>query len=259
MAPPDLADTDGIVLQFAKSNHPSTRNQVTKEKLIQLSPVSTVSTSNVMYGATHSLTEQGVEWMESEESQVRLATQSLSAVKRKEQHKKFSDGGETCDVDEVLQALKMENESLNNQHLHIDSNFQLSDNKHGDLNKGSGTLNVVENSSIEMTNVEGDTNSASSTVESAAPRIKAALLPFKPVLVNRYKQATATAKTLVRPRDITTKTTTPLGREEESTVAQRPRQAQPTSEIGGREIPRESLTEHTVKIITDKVRQMDAR
>lgn len=267
MAAPDPSDSDGIVLQFAKtkSNHVSARNQVTKEilneSLIQLSPASTGSASNIMYGATHSLSEQGVEWMKSEESQTRLqATRSLSAVKRKEQHKMSIDGREICDMDEILQVLKMENESLTNLHVHMDSNPQLADDKSGDLNKDITTSNVMENSSsIEL---EGATNSVSSAVENVVPRIRGSLLPslpFKPVLVNRYKQATVTAKTLTRPREVTPKTPTSPAREEENTTDLQHRQTQASSEAGGKEIVRESLTEHTVKVITDKVRQMDAR
>ena len=278
MIPPDPSDSDGIVLQFAKTklNHPRTRNQVARDKLheslIQLSPSSTVSLSSVRHGATrlseeklsdntikHGATdfsEQGIEWMESEPSQHSLATRSLSAVKRKEPYKKSMGGGEICDMDEVLEALENENESLTNLHVNMDNKSPLAGDKVGDVKKTFDNF-----SSITMTELErGSKNS----IESATPRIKGPLLPslpFRPVLVNRYKQAIVTAKTLAGPRDAATKPM-PLAREEEyTTAAQQQRQSQASNGVGGREehVARESLTEHTVKIITDKVRQMDAR
>ena len=266
------------MLQFAKTkpNHPRTRSQIDKEKLqeslIQLSPSNTVSLSSVRHGTArlseeklgdntikHGATdfsEQGVEWMESEPSQHSLATRSLSAVKRKEWHKKSMDGREICDMDEVLEALKNENESLTNLHVNMDNKSPLAGDKVGDVKKTFDNFSSIVTTELER----GSKNS----VESAAPRIKGPLLPslpFRPVLVNRYKQATVTAKTLAGPRDTATKAM-PLAREVEyTTAAQQQRLSQASSKVGGREehVARESLTEHTVKIITDKVRRMDAR
>lgn len=279
-APPDLNNGDGIVLQFAKikSNHPKTRSQIAKdESLVQLSPSSTVSLSSVKLGDTAKVrgenaggitikhgargsAEQGVEWMESEPSQTSLATRSLSAVKRKEQHKKSMDDGGTCGVDEVLEALKYENESLTSLHANIPGD------KVGGMKQTSETSDHLKNSSSVVT-TELEERESRNVTESATPRIKGALLPslpFRPVLVNRYKQATVTTKTLARPRDVAVTTAVPLAREEGcTTTALHHRQPQESSEIGEREIQhevvRESLTEQTVKIITDKVRQMDAR
>ena len=268
------------MLQFAKTklNHPrTTRSQIVKDKLqeslIQLNPSSTVSLSSVRYRAAglseekfgentikHGATdfsEHGIEWMESEPSEASLATRSLSAVKRKELHKKSMGGEEICDMDEVLEVLKNENESLANPHVNMDNKSPLAGDKVGDMSKAFD--NLKNSSSIATTELERESKNS---VESAAPRIKGPLLPsllFRPVLVNRYKQATVTAKTLTGPREAAASKAMPRATEVEcTTAAQRHRQPQASSEVG-KEIATESLTEHTVKIITDKVRQMDAR
>ena len=279
------------MLQFAKikSNHSKARNQIAKDgSLIQLSPSTAVSLSSVKHtggseeklgenGIRHGamdFSEHGVEWMESEPSQASLATRSLSAVKRKEQHKEPVGDGKICGVDEVLEALKDENKSLTNLHVNIDTKPQVAGKKGGEMKKASQSLE--KSSSIATTELESE--------KTAAPKIKGSLLlpslPFRPVLVNRYKQATAAtaaaaaaAKTLARPKDkAATITTTPPAREEDYTIttttaATAPRQPRASSthsasQDGGGEVQhvaRESLTEQTVKIITDKVRQMDAR
>ena len=272
------------MLQFAKnkSNHSRAKSQITKDdSFIQLSPSRVVSLSSIKHaggseeklgenGIRHGamdFSEQGVEWMESEPSQTSLATQSLSAVKRKEQHKKSI--VDSCGVDEVLEALKDENESLTNLHVNMDTKSQLAGRKVAEMKKPSQTFDDLKKSSIATTELERESKHR---VESAAPRIKGSLLPslpFRPVLVNRYKQTTVTAaKTLARPRDTAaTKSTMPLAREEDYTITstgaplqhRQPQVSSSTSEDGGGEVARESLTEQTVKIITDKVRQMDAR
>ena len=156
--------------------------------------------------------------MESEPSQASLATRSLSAVKRKEQHKEPAGDGKICGVDEVLEALKDENESLTNLHVNMDTKPQVAGEKVGEMKKASQSIdNLKKSSSISMTELESE--------KTAAPKIKGSLLlpslPFRPVLVNRYKQATAATaaaatKTLARPRDkVSTITTTPPAREED--------------------------------------------
>ena len=299
-ASPDLTTTssssDGIVLQFAKikSNHSKARNQIAKDgSLIQLSPSTAVSLSSVNHtggsgeklgknGIRHGamdFCEHGVEWMESEPSQASLATRSLSAVKRKEQHKKSVGDGKICGVDEVLEALKDENKSLTSLHVNTDTKPQVAGKKVGEMKKASQSFDNLKKSSSSIATTELESE------KTAAPKIKGSLLlpslPFRPVLVNRYKQATAAtaavaaAKTLAKPRDkaAATITTMPPAREEDYTIttttaATAPRQPRASSthsasqdDEGGeiQHVARESLTEQTVKIITDKVRQMDAR
>ena len=293
-ASPDLTSTsssNGIVLQFAniKSNHSRIRNQIAKDgSLIQLSPSTAVSLSSIK-GSGEKLGENGirhgamdfckhgVEWMESEPSQASLATRSLSAVKRKEQHKEPVGDGKICGVDEVLEALKDENKSLTSLHVNTDTKPQVAGKKVGEMKKASQSFDNLKKSSSSIATTELESE------KTAAPKIKGSLLlpslPFRPVLVNRYKQATAAtaaaaAKTLAKPRDkaATITTTTPPAREGDYTItttaATAPRQPRASSmcsasqDDGGGEIQhvaRESLTEQTVKIITDKVRQMDAR
>ena len=303
------------MLQFAKtkSNNPSTKiPQVTDQKLHE----SLTQHSQSKSGASLS---DAIEWIESEQVLPRLTTQSLSAVKRKEQYKVSSVGGGDCRVDEVLQALKMENESLTNLQVHTHNKPQLIGDKGGDM-KMSGTINGTENSSVEMAKLENDGNSASSVENPLSQRIKGPLLPslpFKPVLVNRYKQASITAARTLARRETATKALSSAAEEESSSDVQLQRRGSPSEvrsreideltdrkvashfltsqviarsrdqsktrqflgdelelrgredkgrsltrgsvEVGGREVVSESLTEHTVKIITDKVRQMDAR
>ena len=283
------------MLQFAKikSNHSKARNQIAKDgSLIQLSPSTALSLSSIKHtggngeklgenGIRHGamdFSEHGVEWMESEPSLASLATRSLSAVKRKEQHKKSVGNEEICGVDEVLEALKDENKSLTNLHMNMDTKPQLAGKKVGEMKKASQSFDNLKKSSSSIATTELESE------KTAAPKIKGSLLlpslPFRPVLVNRYKQATAAtaaaaaaAKTLARPKDkAATITTTPPAREEDYTIttttATAPRQPRASSthsasqDDGGGEVQhvaRESLTEQTVKIITDKVRQMDAR
>ena len=123
------------------------------------------------------------------------------------------------------------------------------------------------------------------------PKIKAPLLvpslPFKPVLVNWYKRPTIAGKTLApRKEEPGAKINTSLAKEEDNKVSLQERISQPVrpsgyrvrevaadssgvverDEIGdmfgqvrGREAVSETLTERTVKMVTDKIRQMDAR
>ena len=290
VTPPSFTGSDGIVLQFAKikSTHPSrTRSQefaAKNDSLIQLSPSSTVSLSSATGVCEEKLSEnllkhegrknieEGVEWMESQPSQASLANRSLSAVKRKERHKKSVGDREICDnnMDEVLEALKNENESLTSLHVNMGNKLPIAGDKVGGMKETSKTFDTFLKNSSSTAMTEDEERESKDSVDCAPPRIKDALLPslpFRPVLVNRYKQAAVTAKTLARSRDTGATIAMPLAMEEEhatNTALQQRRQPQASSEAGGdsreeQHEARESLTEKTVKIITDKVRQMDAR
>ena len=291
LTPPGFTGSDGIVLQFAKikSTHPSrTRSQefaAKNDSLIQLSPSSTVSLSAATGVSEEKLSEsllkhegrknveEGVEWMESQPSRASLANRSLSAVKRKEQHKKSVGDREICDnnMDEVLEALKNENESLTSLHVNMGNKLPIAGDKVGGMKETSKTFDTFLKNSSSTATTEDEERGSKDSIDCAPPRIKDALLPslpFRPVLVNRYKQAAVTAKTLARSRDTGATIAMPLAREEEehatNTALQQRRQPQASSEAGGdsreeQHEARESLTEKTVKIITDKVRRMDAR
>lgn len=328
-----LNEGDGIVLQFpaaTKSNSLKMSKREVDEKdksLVQLHSTSTVK----MFPSSVSLDQEtgptDAEWHEAQTLQ-RQATRSLSAVKRKQPCGSGDTliGGDVPDVDDVLHAMKVENKCL-----HTQSRPELAD---GGVAKEMESREVEDRHclrksvSLEPNRVEAQTTVSS--FGSPLPKIKGPLLPslpFKPVLVNRYKPVVSPKHSVPPKRretapQVSSVAEVSTGREEgrqpsdelsdgaargsllsdQSAVAmERTRQTcgesriqkvsgmpfvsqasnqvhgkevenahvttsqapgQPVGrvdEMGEGEVVRQSLTEHTVKIITDKVRQMDAR
>ena len=339
-----LNDGDGIVLQFPAASTQSNSLKMRKREIDESdkSLVQLHSTSEVkMFPSSVSL-EQETEMHEAQALQ-RQATRSLSAVKRKQPHGSgdILVGGDVPDMNEVLQALKVENRVL-----HTQSRPEL---------VAGGVAREMESRefedrhclrksfSLELNRLETQTTVPS--FESPAPKIKGPLLPslpFKPVLVNRYKpvvsqkpseslkrreialevasiveggstgreegiqpsdelsdgaaceshsdqsvvdlRATEIARQASGEFRIQKGSSTPFIRQASVQVQRKEvtsphittsqassqpgggvvtnksfRIGQISGEIGEGEVPRQSLTEHTVRIITDKVRQMDAR
>lgn len=195
-----LNEGDGIVLQFpaaTQSNNLKMRKREVDESnksLVQLHSTSTVK----MFPSSVSLVQETspafVEWREAKPLQ-RQATQSLSAVKRKQPHGCGDAliGGDVAAVDEVLCALNVENKSLTALHTQSQP----------DLVAGGGVARERETSSrevedghclrksfsLELSKIE--TQTTVSSLDNPPPKVKGSLLPslpFKPVLVNRYKQ-----------------------------------------------------------------------
>ena len=264
----DLARTfnksDGIVLQFAPDCN--TAKQKENEKCTPL-PVEW-NTANPLH---------------------RQATRSLSAVRRKEAKSSSIDGGQGSAMEDVLQALKMENESVTNLCKSSPS---------GEV-EWSTAAEVGSKSTLTERNAPfGDQNEAKESSQLTPPRMKKPLLPslpFKPVLVSRYRSGDPPA--MSHPAICPPAMTQQAGRAEgngRNTILHQDHQpssecsstghttlslasqtardkldrnngapsqcleGSPLDVVGG-EGGREATTEHTVKIITEKVRQMDAR
>lgn len=322
--------SDGIVLQFAQtlSRNVGSKNATimkNDQSLVQLNSSSAVCVCPSSVGLEADMTSR--EWTAPQPLN-RQASRSLSAVKRKQRHGETLVGGGTEDpaMDEVLQALKKENESLNLQ-SHSKSQLVTEDidsEKTVNLTNVQGEGNLKRLSSDEHDRMENKNSASVSHNESSARIIKGPVLPalpFKPVIVNRYKsnasakpsgkgeavtrlksaggsthlqqqQSQPTSEQRERAHEVTeqasisqppssdirSKTLSSqrlLSRERKSKgtateyVDNKPLEeirgkgimGQPLSsdEVRGGEVASHSLTEHTVRIITDKVRQMDAR
>ena len=260
--------SDGIVLQFAPDC--STAKQKENEKCTPL-PVEW-NTANPLH---------------------RQATRSLSAVRRKEAKSSNVGGGQGSAMEDVLQALKMENESVTNLCKSSPS---------GEV-EWSTAAEVGSKSTLSERNAPfGDQNEAKESLQFTPPRMKRPLLPslpFKPVLVSRYRSGDLPAmshpaicppamtqqagiaegsgrNTVHQDRQPSSEcsstghTTLSLASQTELGPTARDKldrnngapsqclEGSPLEVVGG-EGGREAITEHTVKIITEKVRQMDAR
>ena len=172
------------------------------KSLIELHSTSTVE----MYPASSVSLDQGaemthVDWSEPQ-SLHRQATRSLSSVRRK-QPPRCGDGlvgGDIPAMDEVLHAVKAENESLPSSHTQSQSELVAG---------GDGKSCLRKSSSLEL-NTIGNQITPAPTVDNPPLRIKGSLLPslpFKPVLVNRYK-STVSTKPSVRGESAPAKSTT---------------------------------------------------
>ena len=252
------------MLQFASSHTCTSAKTEKQHELVQLNsqPIGLESNSARPVTVNDEADAHNVEWIVAQPPHHGPTTRSLSAIKRKEQHEgALISGGDVSAMDEILRALKKENESLSNLHVHVHAHEkpQLTTGDRSSETKRR-TSGVVDNQESLRSLPSGEQNevqieSTSSPVE-CPPRIKGPLLPtlpFRPVLVNRYKPSIS-AKPSTR-KGSASEVTPVLG---EGAIGVQ-QQSQPSVELRGSEVASQSLTEHTVKIITDKVRRMDAR
>ena len=244
----ELDKSNGIVLQFA----PTLSNEVSLKKesnvkqdhsLVQLNSSSAVHVCPSSVSLEAEL--NGAEVSIAQPSK-RQANRSLSAVKRKQDT--LVDGREITVMDEVLHALKKENESVTNlqanakaQLLVEGEDSQIGISSTNDEVSGTSSLRSSPSDPEKRNRIESQ-----SSYSENPPKLKGPLLPslpFKPVLVNRYKSSVL-AKPSVRRDEVVSEAFSVMN---ESRTALRQEQCGLASEVRGREQAELSLTSQPLR------------
>ena len=244
----ELDKSIGIVLQFA----PTLSNKVNLKKesnvnqdhsLVQLNSSSDVHVCPSSVSLEAEL--NGVEVTAAQPSK-KQANRSLSAVKRKQDT--LVDGREITVMDEVLHALKKENESVTN--LQANAKAQLSvEGDDSQIGISSTNDEVSGTSSLRSSPSDPEKRNrieSQSSYSENPPKLKGPLLPslpFKPVLVNRYKSSVP-AKPSVRRGEVVSEAFPVI---DGSRTALRQEQCGLVSEVRGREQAELSLTNQPLR------------
>lgn len=197
--------------------------------------------------------------LSSDSSSTKTMTRSLSTARRKT-------AGATIDVDDalkketqsVIEAVQVENSKFQFKSKKQSVGLNATEMKHSDSNVDDSKMNgSKETAESTVTTDDGSSKvsklqsfdhistKASKPTEHLIHQRKSNLLPslpFKPVMVNRYKSPSSQER-----------------KAPDKVVVSDLKSSVGTAAKNDDPLASESLTEHTLKIITEKVRKMDAR